>query len=143
MVHVKPKKETIIKDGWYPAEIGEVEERETKFGDKLLVPFEVDDGDGGVVAIDAWISPSDHPKSNCVKWAKQLFGDREFDTDEFTGQKVEAFVEEGETQDGESKNYVRKLRPLQASEATGKAKKGGGKKEKVEIDESDFEDIPF
>jgi hypothetical protein len=32
-MHVKPKKETIIEDGWYPAEIGQVEERETKFGE--------------------------------------------------------------------------------------------------------------
>jgi hypothetical protein len=39
MTKIRPKKETIIEDGWYPAEIGQVEERETKFGEKLLVPF--------------------------------------------------------------------------------------------------------
>lgn len=139
MVHVKPKKETIIEDGWYSAEIGDVEERETKFGEKLLVPFEVDAG-GDTIVIDAWLSLSDHPKSNLVKWAKQLFGEREFDTDEFANQRVEVFVEEGENTDGEPKNFVRKLRPLNPE--TGKAKKTG-KKENVEIDESDFEDIPF
>ena len=83
-MHVKPKKETIIEDGWYPAKIAEVQERETKFGEKLLVPFDVD-ASGDTIAIDARLSLSDHPKSNLVKWAKQLFGDREFDTDEFCG----------------------------------------------------------
>jgi hypothetical protein len=72
-MHVKPKRETIIEDGWYPAEIGQVEERETKFGEKLLVPFEVDAG-GDTIAIDAWLSVSDHPKSNLVKWAKNSSG---------------------------------------------------------------------
>src|SRR5215203_2449321 len=124
-MHVKPKRETIIEDGWYPAEIGQVEERETKFGEKLLVPFEVDTG-GDTIAIDAWLSLSDHPKSNLVKWAKQLFGDREFDTDEFAGLRCEVFVEEGEDSEGSPKNFIRKLRP---------AKKGKG--------ESDFEDIPL
>ena len=138
-MHVKPKKETIIEDGWYPAEIGDIEERETQFGEKLLFPFEVDAGDEGVVAIDAWISPSDHPKANLVKWGKQLFGDREFDTDEFIGAKVEAFVEVGENKDGEPKNMVRKLRP--AKKGKGKAPKSG--KAEVEIDESDFDSIPL
>lgn len=133
MVLIQPKKETLLEDGWYPAEIGEVEERETKFGEKLLVPFEVEAGDGTVVAIDAWLTISDHPKSNLVKWSKQLFGDREFDTDELTGIRCEVSVEEGESNDGEPKNYVRKLRPAKKA---GKGKKG-------EVDESDFEEIQF
>jgi hypothetical protein len=126
MPKIKPKKETIIEDGWYPAEIGQVEERETKYGEKLLVPFEVVAG-GDTIAIDAWLSVSDHPKSNLVKWAKQLFGDREFDTDEFAGLGCEVFVEEGEDSEGSSKNFIRKLRP---------AMKG-----KPKQDESDFEDV--
>jgi hypothetical protein len=142
VVHVKPKREEIIEDGWYPATIGDVEERETKFGDKLLFPFEVDAGETGVVAIDAWLTLSDHPKANLVKWGKQLFGDREFDTDEFTDKTVEVFVEEGENNDGEPKNFVRKLRPL-STEEEAPTKKSKGKKEEVEIDESDFDDIPF
>jgi hypothetical protein len=133
MVKVKPKQEQIIEDGWYPALIGDVEERETKFGEKLLVPFEVD-ANGSTIAIDAWLTISDHPKSNLVKWAKQLFGDREFDTEELAGMQVEVFVEEGESGDGDPKNFIRKLRPL----------KGAKKKEKdIGVDESDFEDIPF
>lgn len=140
MVHVKPKKETIIEDGWYPAEIGEVEERETKFGEKLLFPFEVDAGEDGVIAVDAWLSISDHPKANLVKFAKQLFGDREFDTDEFINAKVEAFVEAGENADGEPKNFVRKIRPAKEAKQTKKVK---ANTEGVKIDESDFEDIPF
>lgn len=136
-MHVKPKKETIIEDGWYPAEIGEVEERETKFGEKLLVPFEVDAGEEGIIAIDAWLSLSDHPKSNLVKWAKQLLGDREFDTEELSGTKLEAFVEEGEGQDEEPKNFIRKVRPAKGAN---KPKKDEGE---VTIDESDFNNLPL
>jgi hypothetical protein len=143
-MRISPKRESILDDGWYPATIGEVEERETKFGEKLLFPFEVDAGDVGVVAIDVWISISDHPKANLVKWAKQLFGDREFDTVEFTDAKVEVFVEEAENADGEVKNYVRKLRPEKGN-TNGKPKpkspkpKGGD----VTIDEGDFENLPL
>ena len=136
MTKIRPKKETIIEDGWYPAEIGQVEERETKFGEKLLVPFEVDAGDD-TIAIDAWLSVSDHPKSNLVKWAKQLFGDREFDTDEFAGLRCEVFVAEGEDSEGSPKNFIRKLRP--AMKGKGKPKQD----EDIGIDESDFEDIPL
>ena len=92
------------------------------------MPFEVDAGDD-TIAIDAWLSLSDHPKSNLVKWAKQLFGDREFDTDEFAGLHCEVFVAEGEDSEGSPKNFIRKLRP---------AKKGNSKPKQ---DESDFEDI--
>jgi hypothetical protein len=134
MPKIRPKKETIIEDGWYPAEIGQVEERETKFGEKLLVPFEVD-ASGDTIAIDAWLSLSDHPKSHLVKWAKQLFGDREFHTDEFAGLRCEVFVEEGEDSEGSPKNFIRKLRP--AMKGKGKPKQH----EDIGIDESDFEDI--
>jgi hypothetical protein len=136
-VQIKPKREEIIEDGWYPAEISSVEQRETKFGEKLLFTFEVDAGDKGTVAIDAWLSISDHPKANLVKWAKQLFGDREFNTDEFVGAKVEAFVEAGENADGEPKNVVRKLRL-----AKGKGK-GKPKSDDIQIDEEDFNDLDF
>lgn len=139
MTKIKPKHETIIEDGWYVALIGDVEERETKFGEKLLVPFEVEVG-GQTIAIDAWLSISDHPKSNLVKWAKQLLGDREFDTDELAGLSCEAFIEEGENADGEPKNFVRKLRPAKKTKAGRGAK---AEKAEVEIDESDFDNIPL
>jgi hypothetical protein len=134
---ISPKRDHILDDGWYPATIGEVEERETKFGEKFLFPFEVEAGDLGIVAIDAWISISDHPKANLVKWARQLFGDREFDTDEFVGADVEAFVEAGENADNEPKNFVRKLRPAKAN---GKPKPGDSD---VTIDEEDFDNLPL
>src|SRR5215203_1723897 len=45
--------------------------------------FQADDGirDIGVTGVQTCALPIS--KSNLVKWAKQLFGDREFDTDEF------------------------------------------------------------
>jgi hypothetical protein len=138
---INPKAETILEDGWYPATIGEVEEKDTKFGERLMVPFDVDPGDDTVVDITAFISFSDHPKSNVVKWGKALFGDRAFDTDEFTGLNCEVFVEEGEDADGQPKNFIRKVRPPKAATANGKAKEKGA--DDVDLNEADFDEIPF
>ena len=104
-----------------------------------MIPFELE-ADGGVVEVTAFISYSDHPKSNMVKWGKALFGDRAFDTDEFEGQTGEAFVEEGEDSEGQPKNFIRKVRPAKPAK-NGKPPKG--KKEDIQIDESDFEDLPL
>lgn len=138
MVQINPKAEIIIEDGWYPFTIQGVEDKETQFGDKLMLPFQVDAGaELGAVEITAFVSFSDHPKSNVVKWGKALFGDRPFDTDEFEGATGEAFVEEGEDKDGQPKNFIRKVRK-------GKKAAGSGKK-KTEVDEgeADFEEIPL
>lgn len=133
MVQINPKAEVIIEDGWYPFTIEGVEDKETQFGDKLMLPFQVDAGKEGTIEITAFVSFSDHPKSNVVKWGKALFGDRPFDTDEFEGATGEAFVEEGEDKEGLPKNFIRKVR---------KPKKAGKKKE-PELDESDFDEIPI
>lgn len=134
---INPKAEVLLADGWYTATIGEVEEKDTKFGERLMVPFDVEDGDDTIVDITAFISFSDHPKSNVVKWGKALFGDRAFDTDEFTSVRCEVFVEEGEDADKQPKNFIRKVR---------KPKSGGKKPAKdsaTEANEADFDNIPF
>jgi hypothetical protein len=143
-VKINPREERLLDDGWYPGQIAEVSEVSTTFGDKLLVPFLIEDGDA-TVEVPAWISFSDHPRSNCVKWGKALFGNRAFDTSEFSNQAVEVFVEIGEDRDGNEKNFVRKLRPRKngGGKATGKSDGGKptGKKGKTEPDESDFDDL--
>jgi hypothetical protein len=154
-VQINPKEERILEDGWYPATIDEVEEKDTKFGDRLMVPFIVED-DGSEVEITAFISFSDHPKSNVVKWGKALFGNRPFDTDEFSGQTCEVFVEEGEDSDGQQKNFVRKLRPRKdggKAKAKGKPKlptnpefEEAKRKREAARDgdvEDDFDDLPL
>lgn len=135
MTRIEPKSEVILEGGWYPATIGDVEERDTKFGEKLMVPFDVEPGDDTLVDITAFISFSDHPKSNVVKWGKSLFGERPFDTDEFSGVKCEVFLEEGEDQDGAPKNFIRKIRRPKEE----KAKAG----KKAKDDGEDFADLPF
>lgn len=120
MAAINPKAEKIIEDGWYPATIGETKMQDTKFGEKVLVPFDVMDGDGEIVDITAFLTLSDHPKSNVVKWGKSLFGDRPFDTDEFDGVKCEVFVEEGEDNEGQAKNFIRKVRIPSAKKSAAK-----------------------
>jgi hypothetical protein len=143
-VRINPKADVVIQDGWYPATIGDVEEKDTKFGERLMVPFDVDPGDGTLVDITAFISFSDHPKSNVVKWGKALFGERAFDTDEFAGVQCEVFVEEGEDSDGAPKNFIRKVRPLKG-DTKGKSKVKAGSTVAVgeEEEQADFSDLPF
>jgi len=134
MATINPKAEKIIEDGWYPATIGDTEMKDTKFGERLMVPFDVQDDDE-TVDITAFISISDHPKSNVVKWGKALFGERPFDTDEFSGTECEVFVEEGEDSEGQPKNFIRKVRK------TGSTKKA---KKKADDDfEADVSELPF
>ena len=99
------------------------------------MPFEVDAG-GDTIAVDAWLSLSDHPKSNLVKWAKQLFGDREFDTDEFAGSAARCSSRRART---------RKAPPRTSSASSGLRRRAGRPKqdEDIGIDESDFEDVPL
>lgn len=137
-MRVTPKKEKIIEDGWYKAEIGDTEDKDTQFGEKLMVPFNVE-ADGDVVEITAFISYSDSPKSNMVKWATGLWGEGVFDTDDFAGTVCEVFVEEGEDKEGSPKNFVRKVR--KAKGQTGKQKSPA--KQEVEKQEENFDDIPI
>ena len=113
-MRITPRIEKIIDDGWYPAKICTVENKDTQFGERLMVPFEVEAG-GDVVEIMAFLSYSDHPKSNLVRWAKTLLGDRPFDTEEFSGVECEVFVEVGEDKEGNAKNFVRKVRQRSGS----------------------------
>jgi hypothetical protein len=138
-MRIEPKTEIILEGGWYPATIEGVEEKETQFGEKLMLPYAVRSGNE-LVEITAFVSLSDHPKSNIVKWGKALFGERPFDTEEFEGAKCEVFIEEGEDKEGAAKNFIRKVRaPKNAQE---KKSAPTPVAEEVE-DEEDFNDIPF
>lgn len=136
MAQINPQADVLIEDGWYSATIGDIEEKDTKHGERLMVPFNVEPGDDAIVDITAFLKFSNHPKSNVVKWGKALFGERPFDTDEFSGVKCEVFVEEGEDQDGQPKNYIRKVRKPKKD-----AVKAGGKAD--DATEEDFSDLPF
>ncbi len=139
MPQVNPKAEKILEDGWYKASIGETEMKDTKFGERLMVPFDVE-ADDETVEITAFISLSNHPKSNVVKWGKALFGERPFDTDEFSGLRCEVFVEEKEDDEGAPKNYIRKLRPAKGEK---QAARPAAPKTDAEQTDEDLEEIPF
>lgn len=133
-MRISPKSEEILQGGWYPAVITQAEEMETKYGEKLLVSFDVDGSkeDAGTVEVDAWLTlPEEgkqaHPKSNIAKWGRMLFGPGDWLTEDLPDLHCDVFIEEGESNDGERKNFVRKLRP---------AKEG-------KVDESDFSELPF
>jgi hypothetical protein len=135
MMRINPKAEKIIEGSWYPAKIGEVEDKDTQFGESLVVPFNVE-ADGDVVEIAKFLSYSDHPKSNMVKWGKALFGDGPFDTEDFSGVECDVFVEEGEDKEGSPRNVVRKVRRRKDNETA----KSPEKAAHSQADKPDFED---
>lgn len=135
-MRIEPKADVLLEDGWYSATIGEVEEKDTEHGERLMVSVDVEPGDGTIVDVTAWLSLSDHPKSNMVRWGRGLFGDRPFDTDEFSNVKCEVFIEESTDKKGEPKNYIRKLR---RPKKDGNEAKVGAKSE----DDEDFSNLPF
>jgi hypothetical protein len=140
MPQINPKADIVVEDGWYAAEIGETEIKDTKFGEKLMVPFLVEEAPGGnIIDITAFINISDHPKSNCVKWGEALFGKgKVFLTEDFDGQHCEVFVEEGEDTDGLPKNFIRKVRLPKGVKPQDKEPAGVAGGNEVTFDDIDF-----
>lgn len=142
MTRIEPKADVLLEDGWYPAIIRDVEDKDTEYGERLMVPFDVKPGDGTTVDVTTFISFSDHPKSNMVRWAKGLFGERPFDTDEFSGAECEVFIEESENKKGEPTNYIRKVRRPKEEKVEGRKKPEVAAEGEAANDE-DFSNLPF
>jgi hypothetical protein len=61
------KVEKVLKDGAYDARLVNVEQKETKFGDRLMWTFEVDGENAEVVGFTS-MSPSTRPKPISGRW---------------------------------------------------------------------------
>ena len=153
--------EPVLVDGSYPATLKEVKEYTKTYEGResaryaWIFDVEADEDaldDSIEVEIEDW-EPSGHyeiaahtgttrstkANSNWQKLGMDVFvpADCE-DTDELIGAKCQVLVSSFVGNDGLTKNTVEKIRPSKKV-AAGRGKK----KEQVEIDESDFDDIPL
>lgn len=132
---VQPKTERVLEDGWYPATATAPEEVETKFGERLIWKFAIEQ-DGETIEKVGFTSLSQSSRGNLVTWAKAILGEvaEGFDTDYIQGKPCQVFLEEFTDGEGVQKNKVTKVKEPKKNQKPSVA---------VEKLEKDFDEIPF
>jgi hypothetical protein len=106
------KVEKILEDGAYDARLVNVEQKETKFGDRLMWTFQVDGENTEVVGFTS-MSPS--TKAKAYQWAEAIAG--EIDTklgwgpEDLIGGECVVVLEAAEDAQGTEKNKVVGVKP--------------------------------
>ena len=131
------KVEKILEDGAYDAKLVNVEQKETKFGDRLMWTFQVDGENTEVVGFTS-MSPS--TKAKAYQWAAAISG--EIDPklgrgpEDLIGGECGVVLEAAEDAQGSEKNKVVKVKPPR--------KKGPGASEReAESSGGDLIQIPL
>jgi hypothetical protein len=106
------KVEKVLEDGAYDAKLVNVEEKETKHGDRLMWTFEVDVEDTEVVGFSS-MSPS--TKAKAYQWAVAIAGEIDpklgWGPEEVVGGECVVVLEAAEDAQGTEKNRVVKVKP--------------------------------
>jgi hypothetical protein len=106
------KVEKVLEDGAYDAKLVNVEQKETKHGDRLMWTFEVDVEDTEVVGFSS-MSPSTRAKA--YQWAVAIAGDIDpklgWGPEEVVGGECVVVLEVAEDAQGTEKNRVVKVKP--------------------------------
>jgi hypothetical protein len=106
------KVEKVLEDGAYDAKLVNVEQKETKFGDRLCWTFEVEGESTEVVGFTS-MSPS--TKAKAYEWASAIAG--EIDTqlgwgpEDLIGGECVVLLEAAEDAQGTEKNRIAKVTP--------------------------------
>lgn len=158
------EKDAVLLDETYPAVLKEVKQYQRDYGEgpveKLAWIFEVtateDDIDPdveyeaeftGKVELAAHTSYSTGRNSNFLSLGLDKFAgdDWDGDTDSLVGRECRVDVEQYKVRDtGEVRNGVGKVKPAKKKAGAGaRGSSNPSKREPIEIDESDFADIPF
>src|SRR5215208_4146105 len=105
------KVEKVLEDGVYDAKLVDLEQKETKFGDRLMWTFEVD-GEGVEVGFTS-MSPSN--KANAYRWAVAIAGDIDpklgWGPEDLVGGECVVVLEVAKDAQGTEKNKVVNVRP--------------------------------
>jgi hypothetical protein len=106
------KVEKVLDDGAYDAKLVNVEQKETKFGDRLMWTFEVDGEDAEVVGFTS-MSPS--TKAKAYQWAAAIMGEIDpklgWGPEDVIGGECVVVLEVVEDAQGTKKNKVVKVKP--------------------------------
>jgi hypothetical protein len=106
------KVEKVLEDGAYEAKLVNVEQKETKFGDRLMWTFEVAEEDTEVVGFTS-MSPS--TKAKAYHWAVAIMGEIDaklgWGPEDLIGGECVVVLETAEDAQGTEKNKVVKVKP--------------------------------
>jgi hypothetical protein len=106
------KVEKILGDGAYDARLVNVEQKETKFGDRLMWTFQVDGENTEVVGFTS-MSPS--TKAKAYQWAEAIAGEIDpklgWGPEDLIGGECVVVLEAAEDAQGTEKNKVVKVKP--------------------------------
>jgi hypothetical protein len=106
------KVEKVLEDGVYDAKLTNVEQKETKFGERLMWTFEVD-GEG--VEVVGWTSMSPSTKAYAYQWASAIGGEIDpklgWGPEDVIGGECVVVLEVAEDAQGTEKNKVVKVKP--------------------------------
>jgi hypothetical protein len=106
------KVEKVLEDGAYGARLINVEQKETKFGDRLMWTFEVDGESTEVVGFTS-MSPS--TKAKAYQWASAIAGEIDpkfgWGPEDLIGGECVVVLEAAEDAQGTEKNKVVKIKP--------------------------------
>jgi hypothetical protein len=104
--------EKVLEDGVYDARLMNVEQKETKFGDRLMWTFQVDGENTEVVGFTS-MSPS--TKAKAYQWAAAIAGEIDpklgWGPEDLIGGECVVVLEAAEDAQGTEKNKVVKVKP--------------------------------
>ncbi len=129
------KVEKAFKDGAYDAKLVNVEQKETKFGDRLMWTFEVAGEDAEVVGFTS-MSPS--TKAKAYQWAAAIMGEIDpklgWGPEDVIGGECIVVLEVAEDAQGTKKNKVVKVKPPRRNKpASSKRESDGSEGDLVQI----------
>jgi hypothetical protein len=121
------REDKVLKDGAYPAQVLNVEKKETRFGERLMWPFEVPSENTEVVGFTS-MSPS--TKARAYEWAAAITGEIDptigWGPEDVIGGGCTVVLEEAEDAQGVKKNKVVKVKPTRKKpEAAGNPSEPG------------------
>jgi hypothetical protein len=131
------KVEKVLEDGAYDARLVNVEQKETKFGDRLMWTFQVD-GEGTEVVGFTSMSPS--TKAKAYQWAVAIAGEIDsklgWGPEDLIGGECVVVLEVAEDAQGTEKNKVVKVKPPRKTKAA-------ASKSEADSSEGDVVQIPL
>jgi hypothetical protein len=131
------KVEKVLEDGAYDAKLVNVEQKETKFGDRLMWTFEVN-GEGTEVVGFTSMSPS--TKAKAYQWVAAIAGEIDsklgWGPEDLIGGECVVVLEAAEDAQGTDKNKVVKVKPARQN-------KPDASKSEADGSEGDVVQIPL
>ena len=113
------KVEKVLEDGAYDAKLANVEQKETKFGDRIMWTFDLPGENTQVVGFTS-MSPS--TKAKAYQWAAAIIGEIDpklgWGPEDLIGGECVVVLEAAEDAQGAEKNKVVKVKPPRKGKTT-------------------------